>query len=58
MSDGDAETKTEKSDAEIGETACDDGPVIRQNHDISLETDILILECPEDEQNFKIQEVW
>ena len=56
MSDGDAESETEKSDAEIGETACDDGPVMRQNH-ISLETDRLILECPEDEQNFKIQEV-
>ena len=57
MSDGDAESETEKSDAEIGETACDDGPVMRQNHDISLETDRLILECPEDEQNFKIQDV-
>ena len=38
MSDGDAESETEKSDAEIGETASDDGPVMRQNHDISLET--------------------
>ena len=38
MSDGDAESETEKSDAEIGETASDDGPVMRQNRNMSLET--------------------
>ena len=56
MSDGDAESETEKSDAEIGETASDNGPVMRQNHDIPFcQRLLLILECPEDEQNFKIQ---